>query len=76
MNLYFSVSAMPLPATSLTICVHCTAPVIVMNMFGFLDASVVIGSVTVGAVISSFSVKKSILSLLGELAMTALKPPS
>lgn len=61
---------MLLLAASVMICGHWVPPVMVMNMSGFLAASVVIGSVTLGAAISTFSVMNSILSLLGDWANT------
>ncbi|MEZ5232358.1 MAG: hypothetical protein R2749_06585 [Acidimicrobiales bacterium] len=76
MNLYFSVASMPLLAISLMICVHCTAPVMVMKMFGFFDARVVMASVMVGAVMGSRSNSNSILSLFGELSITERMAPS
>ena len=76
MNRYLVCSFMPLLAASLMIWGQWVAPVIVMNTSGFFDASVVIGSMTVGAVISTFSVMYSILSLLGDWASTALNAES
>ena len=50
------------------ICVHWAPPDIVMKTSGFFEAMVVMGSTTVGALTSTFSVVKSILSLLGDCA--------
>ena len=49
MNRYLALSFSPFWAASVTICVHCVPASIVMNTSGFFAASVVIGSVTVGA---------------------------
>ena len=75
-NRYFTESFMPFSAASVTAWVQEVPAVMAMNTSGFFEASVVIGSLMVGADGSIVSGSYSILSLTGDWARKPLNPTS
>src|SRR3954447_24057340 len=63
-HMYLTLSCIPFCAASTTDWAQNVAATMPMKMSGFFDASVVIGSVTVGACASTVSLTKLMLSLL------------